>query len=187
MARSSPPLAAERLFPSAEQTDAMLRNITQRYAGTDPDGLHFCMAMGRLFNSLFTSMDKHFTHLGITQGRLIVLLHLDGAAAGSSPSTLALHCGVSRAAITKLLAGLEKQGYIRRVAAPTDRRAFTVQLSPAGRKFLDETMPTDQRRLAVTMEQFSAPERQELLRLLTKVAQLFRTATEEEGKELPVQ
>lgn len=187
MARISPTLAAERLFPSAEQTDAMLRNITQRYAGTDPNGLHFCMAMGRLFNSLFTSMDKHFMHLGITQGRLIVLLHLDGATAGISPSTLALHCGVSRAAITKLLIGLEKQGYIQRILAPTDRRAHTVQLTPAGRTFLDETMPNDQRRLAIIMKPFSAPEQQELLRLLSKVTQMFRTATEEEGRELPVQ
>ncbi|WP_375433692.1 MarR family winged helix-turn-helix transcriptional regulator [uncultured Hymenobacter sp.] len=187
MARVSPTVAAERLFPSAEQTDAMLRNITQRYAGTDPDGLHFCMAMGRLFNSLFTSMDKHFTHLGITQGRLIVLLHLNGATTHISPSTLALHCGVSRAAITKLLAGLEKQGYIQRVVAATDRRALTVQLTPAGRKFLDETMPNDQRRLAVIIEQLSVSERQDLLRLLTKTAQLFRTAAEEESKELPMQ
>ena len=186
MARVSPTLATERLFPSAEQTDAMLRNITQRFAGTDPDGLHFCMAMGRLFNSLFASMDKHFAHLGITQGRLIVLLHLDGAPAGISPSTLALHCGVSRAAITKLLIGLEKQGYIQRVVAPTDRRAHTVQLTPAGRTFLDETMPNDQRRLAVIMEPFSAPERQELLSLLSKLAHMFRTAIDEEGKQLPV-
>ncbi len=187
MARLTSPIAAsERLFLSAEQTDEVLRGITRRYAGTNADGLHFCMNLGRVLNSLFTSMDKHFAHVGITQGRLVILLHLSGAEAGISPSELAARCGVSRAAMSKLVSGLEKQGYAQRTAAPTDRRALTVQLTPAGRTFLDETMPADQRKLAGIMQQFSTPERQELLRLVTKVAQLFQTASEEEANEPPI-
>jgi DNA-binding MarR family transcriptional regulator len=107
---------------------------------------------------------------GTSPGRfhlLMVLMHCPEGA--SNPAALAEWKGVSRATITGLLDGLEKDGLIQRQADPSDRRLIRVNLTDAGREFLEKITPTYARWLTDIVGPLSEDERRQLVSLLEKV------------------
>lgn len=76
---------------------------------------------------------------GLTDHKFIVLVVL--SANDPRPSTasqLAVHAGVTRASMTKVLDGLERSGRIKRVRNTQDRRTILVKLTPSGRRVISE-------------------------------------------------
>ena len=55
-----------------------------------------------------------------------------------SPSELGERLIVTRATVTGVLDSLERRGYVRRSANPSDRRSLLVELTPDGRRVLQE-------------------------------------------------
>ena len=55
-----------------------------------------------------------------------------------SPSALGERLIVTRATVTGLVDSLERHGFVRRSANPTDRRSLVVQITPAGHAVLQE-------------------------------------------------
>ena len=109
------------------------------------DTFYAMSAIVRVAKIVLRITDEHFAKLGISQTKLAVLIYLSSEAElCASPSSLAKHCGVSRAAITGLLDGLEKQGYVERDEHPSDRRALMVKITSRGQQFLGLTVPQDQ-------------------------------------------
>ncbi|RYG63014.1 MarR family transcriptional regulator, partial [bacterium] len=85
-------------------------------------------------------------------------------------SELAEKIGVTRATMTGLLDGLEKDGFVQRRQHPDDRRALTVHLTDAGQAFLEAMLPEHYRRVAQLMSGLDTDERRQLVQLLTKVS-----------------
>lgn len=84
----------------------------------------------------------------LTEGRLSVMLAVAARDADtsetdahSSPARIADELGISRAAVTGLIDGLERQGLIERRAHSSDRRSTTVCLTALGRDALDRIGP----------------------------------------------
>lgn len=76
---------------------------------------------------------------GLTDHKFIVLVVL--AAIDPQPSTasqLAVHAGVTRSSMTKVLDGLEHSGWIKRVRNAHNRRIILVKLTPRGRSVIGE-------------------------------------------------
>jgi DNA-binding MarR family transcriptional regulator len=65
---------------------------------------------------------------------LDIVERLDGVSAGR----LASEAGLSSGAVTTVIDRLERAGYARRVADPTDRRRVRVELTPGARQLLRE-------------------------------------------------
>ncbi|NJO49574.1 MAG: MarR family transcriptional regulator [Leptolyngbyaceae cyanobacterium RM2_2_4] len=94
--------------------------------------------IARIARMVLRMTDEHSAKLGISQNRLAVLLYLSTEPERcASPSALAKQCGVSRAAMTGLLDGLEQDEYVERDVHPSDRRALMVKLTSKGQEFLD--------------------------------------------------
>jgi DNA-binding MarR family transcriptional regulator len=91
----------------------------------------------------------------------------------ASPSALAKHCGVSRAAMTGLLDGLEEEGYVERDSHPSDRRALTITLTLEGQRFLDRITPQDRHHFPEIIDALSEAERQKLYELAIAAVKLF--------------
>lgn len=71
-----------------------------------------------------------FDRYNLSEGKLSVLLLLKNHPQGQiTPSEIAAATGVSRATVTGLLAGLERDGYILRSDDPSDKRRCTIQLT----------------------------------------------------------
>jgi DNA-binding MarR family transcriptional regulator len=68
----------------------------------------------------------------LSEGRFVLLFLLRGQPDGLSPHELAERAGVTRATITGLLDGLERDGFLTRHHATDDRRKITVRLTERG-------------------------------------------------------
>jgi len=75
----------------------------------------------------------------LTDHKFIVLVVLSAKDPKPSiASQLALHAGVTRASMTKVLDSLERSGRIKRVRNAQDRRTILVQLTPRGRSVISK-------------------------------------------------
>ncbi len=129
-------------------------------------------AIARIARMVLRIADEHSAKLGISQNKLAVLIYLSTEPERrASPSSLAKHCGVSRAAMTGLLDGLEQDGYVERDDHPSDRRALMVKLTQKGQQFLDWIAPRDRYHLSELVS-LDEVERQKLIELVMKVIEL---------------
>jgi len=109
---------------------------------------------------------------GMSHGRFCLLVLLDEAGeSGRSPADLAEEAVVTRATITGLVDGLERDGLVQRSANPRDRRALCVRITESGRQRLDEVFPVVLRRVSRVMRTLSESERQTLVELLYRIQQ----------------
>ncbi len=149
---------------SAEVTETIPQLLNQE------NPLQTMAIITRIARTVIRLTEEQAAKLGISQTKLTVLLYLNGEPdLCASPSSLAKHCGVSRAAMTGLLDGLEQDGYVERDTNPSDRRALMIKLTEKGQQFLDRIPPQDQDQLAELVDTLSAIERNKLNELAVKL------------------
>jgi DNA-binding MarR family transcriptional regulator len=73
-------------------------------------------------------------HTHLTMAHTTLLPHLD--IDGTQATVLAERAGITKQAAGRLLADLEREGYVRRLADPRDQRAHIIVFTDAGRRFL---------------------------------------------------
>lgn len=157
-----------------------LQARARRYPELDVGAVEATLALMRVGSDVLEAFASHLADHGLAQGRFLLLMLLDrhaaaprGAAAapgGISPSELAVKIGVTRATVTGLLDGLERDRYIERRQHKGDRRALTVHLTEAGSAFLEGMLPDHYRRVAALMSGLDDAERRQLIELLAKVS-----------------
>src|SRR6202044_2786680 len=75
---------------------------------------------------------------GTTLPRFDVMAALDRAPDGLSMSELSRHLMVTNGNTTTLVNAMERDGLVQRTVSPSDRRSFSVALTPAGRASFEE-------------------------------------------------
>jgi DNA-binding MarR family transcriptional regulator len=150
----------------------ILRDLKSRHREIDLGAVESYRALIILANRLRDSFDLFLARYGTSQGKASVLVHLSGHAQASlTPSELAQRLGVTRATVTGLIDGLEREGLVRRArAGSADRRCVAVRLAPKGRKLVERFLPPHCRRIGAVMAGLSAAERETLVTLLGKIA-----------------
>ncbi len=181
--RSLHQLQADR-SPHSEKIETLGQLVTE----VTHDILHYPHAGALYTVSMITQIarlvlrltDEHSAKLGLSQTKLSILMYLSGEPDRcASPSLLAKHCGVSRAAMTGLLDGLEQEAYVERDDHPSDRRALRVRLTGKGQQFLDWIAPQDHYQLSKLLDTLDEAERQKFIEL----AQKFLTILGEESTD----
>lgn len=99
----------------------------------------------------------------------MLLFLLDVAPDGLAPNALAEQAGVTRATVTGLLDGLEREGLIERHANAEDRRALCIRLTSKGKQLASTVIDQHGRWIAGLFGNLSAHERKQLAALLEKV------------------
>ena len=84
-------------------------------------------------------------------------------------SDLAANLGLTARTITTAVDALERDGLVARRAAPDDRRATLVELTPAGRSHIDEWQSFQRQLSEEVMAPLTTGERRKLLELLERV------------------
>ena len=150
----------------------MLQEKSKRYPELDASAVEATLVLLRVASDVFEGMGAHLARHELSQGRFMVLVLLDRHERGEgvSPSEIAEQLGVTRATVTGLLDGLEKEALISRQTHPEDRRAFCIELTPKGRQFLATLLPGHYRRIAGLMAHLNPAEQKQLVKLLSKVA-----------------
>lgn len=151
-----------------------LLECAQLHPGLDPSACEVFLHLLRTGDEAFRATDEHFQAQGVSQGRFTVLMLLyDKTCAETNvvltPAQLAEKAGVTRATMTGLIDTLERAGMVTRKPDPADRRMLSVELTSAGREFLERMLPEHFRRISVVMSALSESERRTLVTLLGKI------------------
>ena len=110
-------------------------------AGPTPEaGPALVMALLRTAALIDRACAAELGEYDLTEGRLSVLLVV-ASDPGATPAAIADQLGISRAAVTGLVDGLERQALIERQTVPGDRRSTAIALTPAGQDALDRIGP----------------------------------------------
>lgn len=111
---------------------ALLEETTRRgLAATD--SIRLCLQVLALAGSIDRDCAARLAPKRLSEGKFVLLFLLHGQDQGLSPHELAERAGVTRATITGLLDGLERDGFVRRQAGQQDRRKIAVTLTMKGR------------------------------------------------------
>jgi DNA-binding MarR family transcriptional regulator len=107
---------------------------------------------------------------GLTKARYNVLRLLYQSDNGRLPmSDIVQGMQVSPTNITKLVDGLEVDGFARRVDDPEDKRRLHVELLPKGRKVLEETFPLVGQHVNGLWQSMTDEEKKTIIHLLSKL------------------
>lgn len=99
-------------------------------------------------------------------------------------SALRDRLGVSARTITVLVDGLEKEGFVRRVPHPRDRRATVIELTEAGRAAHRRVYATHADRAAALFASLAPDDQRDLARTLARLAESLAAASAAEGRPL---
>jgi DNA-binding MarR family transcriptional regulator len=150
----------------------VLEKFTARYPDADAAAVLPFLKLLRVSADLSMALDNFLEGYGLLQGRwwvLILLMREDNLT--STPSELAEKAGVSRATMTGLIDGLQREGLVQRLEDGKDRRKYTIKLTSAGQAKLDAVMPDYYRRVSQLMQPMRAEQRNTLVECLNLLEQ----------------
>ena len=134
------------------------------------DGIRLCFQT----LSLAASIDRNCATLlaphKLSEGRFILLFLLDAAPNGLAPNQLAEKAGITRATVTGLLDGLQREDLIERKIDLQDRRALNIHLTPQGKQTAQQVIGQHSQWIASLFNHLSLSERHQLSTLLNKVS-----------------
>ena len=108
-------------------------------------------------------------HLSEGKFCALIVLHQRGGN-GMAPSELAEKVGVTRATISNMLQRMERDGLVDIRPAEQDGRGKIVNLTQAGRDFMEEILPPHYLRVSKLMENLTEDEQKKLIMLLEKLS-----------------
>jgi DNA-binding MarR family transcriptional regulator len=150
-----------------------IRAHASRYPEIDPMSTAACLVLMRVASDMLAALDDYLATHDISRGRWSVMMlllrdRLPGAK-GLNPCELADKAGVTRATMTGLLDGLERDGLVERETVAADRRMLEVQLTEKGRTYLEAVMPGYFLLIRKIMSGLGEGEKEQLIGLLTKL------------------
>jgi MarR family 2-MHQ and catechol resistance regulon transcriptional repressor len=140
--------------------------------------LHLIIALGRALQALERGVRPHMAQfgLGMTEFAVLeVLLHKGALPLGEIRDRIL----VTGASTTYVVKRLEARGLVRRKACAEDDRKVLGELTPKGRKLIQEVFPAHVERLRSLTAGLSAPEKAEATALLRRLGQHARRTTGE--------
>jgi DNA-binding MarR family transcriptional regulator len=156
----------------------------RRYPGADKLATEVVVNLLRAHSLLAGELNRRFRSHDLTGPSFNVLSILAGAGEPLSPHELGERLLVTRGTVTGLLDTLEKQGLVRRVPHPSDRRMLLIELTDSARTLLDEVCHELFPAQAEMMAALSEREKETLVCLLGKV-QTHLAARARGGSETP--
>lgn len=136
----------------------------------DVEGIALCFQVLSLASAIDGDCAALLAPHGLSEGRFVMLFLLEAAPQGLAANALAEQAGVTRATVTGLLDGLEREGLAERQADPDDRRALRIRLTDKGRQVAKQVFAQHGRWIAGLFGNLSVAERGQLAGLLDKVA-----------------
>jgi len=115
--------------------------------------------------------DETLDQIGLTfsDWHVLTSLHWAGEPYRRSAGDLARHADLTSGAMTSRLDALEKQGLVRRLRDPDDRRSVLIELTDEGRQKHDTMMDIQGQKEALLAEALSEREKEQLNALLRRV------------------
>lgn len=115
-----------------EQKHLAVLDEAQRRGQCEKGNVRLCFEVLALASAIDRACAARLTPHRLSEGKFVLLLLLHNVPEGLAPYELAERAGVTRATITGLLDGLERDGFLARHDDPDDRRKVSVRLTTKG-------------------------------------------------------
>ncbi|WP_030270995.1 MarR family winged helix-turn-helix transcriptional regulator [Streptomyces sp. NRRL B-24484] len=153
----------------APTLDQARRQISRYGLTVDPQAVLVAARLMAAGARIGQAGEVHFGRFGLSTGRYRLLADLEDHGGEKSPSQLAASLGVSRATVTGLVDGLEREGLVARRPSAEDGRGNVVILTARGAEKLRDLAPEHFARMQALVGGLSAEERSTFLDLLARV------------------
>jgi DNA-binding MarR family transcriptional regulator len=148
----------------------ILSKFAERYPDANINSVIHFLTLLRVGSDLSSALDNFLASYDLLQGRWwVLILLMREQDLMSTPSSLAEKSGVSRATMSGLIDGLDRDGLISRLVDVSDRRKLHIKLTPSGQAKLDEVMPEYYRRVEALMNVLSSEQGEDLTLMLKKL------------------
>jgi DNA-binding MarR family transcriptional regulator len=141
----------------------------RRYPGARRLATETIVNLLRAESLVSAELNRKLRPHGLSIATFNVLMILEGAETSLCPWQIGERLLVTRGTVTGLLDSLEKQGLIRRVPNPEDRRSLQVELTAKARKLLGGLCGEHFSNEVEMTEGLSAREQETLVKLLWKL------------------
>jgi DNA-binding MarR family transcriptional regulator len=159
---------AEPILKELPRYDVLLEE-SRRYPELDPSACLAWMHLLKTGDELLAANDQFLSSQGVRPGRFNLLMIAGHCAEPPSPAELADCTGVTRATVSGLLDGMERDHLVVRRTDPADRRQVRVHLTTEGRQLLDRIRPAYCRWFSDLVASLTEAERRLLISLLEKI------------------
>ncbi|MFD9792037.1 MarR family winged helix-turn-helix transcriptional regulator [Streptomyces sp. NPDC059070] len=171
-------MSDEDANPGAAPTLEQARKQIARYGlEADPQAVLVAVRLMAAGARLDRASEVHFARSGLSTGRYRLLVDLEDSDGEKSPSRLAKSLGVSRATVTGLVVGLEREGLVARRASAEDGRGSVVVLTARGSHRLRDMAGDHFARLEALVGGLAAGERGLFLDLLERITERIDALT----------
>ncbi|MFD7983403.1 MarR family winged helix-turn-helix transcriptional regulator [Kitasatospora indigofera] len=157
---------ADAETPTLDQAARQLRHYGLE---ADPQAVLVAVRLISAGAHVGRAAEVHFARFGLSTGRYRLLADLEDHGGEKSPSQLAADLDVSRATVTGLLDGLERDGLVARRPSAEDGRGTVAVLTARGAQRLRDLAPEHFGRLETMVGGLSVEERTVFLDLLARV------------------
>lgn len=131
--------------------------------------LRLCFQLLALSSAIDRDCATRLAPHGLSEGRFVVLFLLHGAGGTLPPHELAERAGVTRATISGLLDGLQRDGLLQRHSDGEDGRRLQIVLTARGRRLADELFDQHTQWIGGLFNGLDSSEQAQLSLLLEKV------------------
>lgn len=131
--------------------------------------LRLCFQLLALSSAIDRDCATRLAPHGLSEGRFVVLFLLHGAGGMLPPHELAERAGVTRATISGLLDGLQRDGLLQRHSDAEDGRRLQIVLTARGRRLADELFDQHTQWIGGLFNGLDSSEQAQLSLLLEKV------------------
>jgi DNA-binding MarR family transcriptional regulator len=173
--------SGEPIIKELPHYDVLLQE-SQQYPELDPSACLAWMHLLKTGDELLALNDQFLSSQGVRPGRFNLLMIAGHCDEAPSPAELAECTGVTRATVSGLLDGMERDGLVVRKSVPTDRRQVRVHLTIEGRQLLDRIRPAYCHWFTELVASLTEAERQLLINLLEKIQHQIAALRSEEDR-----
>jgi len=151
----------------------LLQQVLQKFPDMDTSAVRVMSHIQSCYKGLMTELNAPLAEMGLSEGKFFILVFLFSEELlgndAPGPSEIAENLDVTRATITGLLDGLERDGLIQRRHSSVDRRAITIVMTEKAHDLMDSFCPAQTGRVSKLLSPLSADEKETLIRLLAKI------------------
>ncbi|QKW55354.1 MarR family transcriptional regulator [Stenotrophomonas sp. NA06056] len=152
----------------------------QRRGHADVAPLRLCFQLLALSSAIDRDCAARLAPHGLSEGRFVVLFLLHGAGGVLPPHELAERAGVTRATISGLLDGLQRDGLLQRRSDAEDGRRLQIVLTARGKRLAGDLFDQHTQWIGGLFNGLDSSEQAQLSLLLEKVWR-YTDAGEETG------
>ncbi len=157
--------------------------LGEAFPDGDINALRVFLALRGAARRIDTVVAKWLDAYGVTATKVDILHLVSASPHGTTAARLREHLMMTQPNVTFVVAGLERDGLIRRSADPGDKRSDLIRLTPTGKRLIAEMTGEQLNALKQSVSIFNDIEKDTLIRMLSTLTQSFEATPSPRTKQ----